>query len=128
MGFGKPWRMELEARSMWSLKVHPRPLRHKFRRVLGGAIVPAVIVVCFYAWQSQATPFEPYDGALTFKKLPETAAASVSDTMPPAPENMSAEEIGRHNFETMLRSYFPVRAGALAVRAERAWAKAAQGG
>ena len=113
---------------MWSLKVHPRPLRHKFRRVLGGAIVPAVIVVCFYAWQSQATAFEPYDGALTFKKLPETAAPSVSDTMPPAPENMSAEEIGRHNFETMLRSFFPVRAGALAVRAERVWAKAAQGG
>ena len=62
------------ARSMWSLKVHPRPLRHKFRRVLGGAVVPAVIVVCFYAWQLQATQFEPYDGALTFEKLPETAA------------------------------------------------------
>ena len=123
MGFGKPWRMELEARSMWSLKVHPRPLRHKFRRVWGGAIVPAVIVLCFYAWQAD----RPYDDALAFKKLPETAAASVSDTMPPAPDNMSAEEIGRHNFETMLRSYFPVRAGALAVRAERAWAKAAQG-
>jgi hypothetical protein len=106
---------------MWSLKVHPRPLRHKFRRVLGGAIVPAVIVLCFYAWQFED---RPYDDALTpwtFKKVPETAASGSEDAMPTAPANMSAEEIGRHNFETMLRSFF-------SERAERAWAKAAQGG
>jgi hypothetical protein len=78
------------AHSMWSLKVHPRPLRHKFRGVLGGAIVPAVIVVCFYAWQLQATQFEPYDNALTFKKLPETAAGQPGQpAWPPWPTSLA---------------------------------------
>ena len=101
--------------------MHPRPLRHKFRRVLGGSIVPAVIVLCFYAWQFEDRPYDDALTSWTFKKLPETAASGSEDAMPPAPANMSAEEIGRHNFETMLRSFF-------SERAERAWAKAAQGG
>jgi len=33
-----------------TFRVHHRPLRHKYRRVWGGALVPGVLVLCFYAY------------------------------------------------------------------------------